>query len=40
MAVTLPVVLILVDHMSDRRQKDRKVILEKIPFFTLAIIFG
>jgi len=39
MAVTLPVVLLLVDYWCDRKL-DKKVFLEKIPFFLLAIVFG
>ncbi|MEI7663713.1 MAG: tetratricopeptide repeat protein [Bacteroidota bacterium] len=38
-AVTLPVVLILVDYFLQRRF-DRKNILEKIPFFAIALFFG
>jgi protein O-mannosyl-transferase len=41
MAVTLPAVLILVDYISFRKSvKDRKIILEKAPFFALSFIFG
>lgn len=39
MAVTLPVVLLLIDHWYDRKF-DKKAILEKIPFFLIAIVFG
>ncbi len=39
-AVTLPVVLILLDFYYHRKLLSRKVILEKIPFFILSIIFG
>ncbi|MDD5570664.1 MAG: tetratricopeptide repeat protein [Bacteroidales bacterium] len=39
MAVTLPLVLILIDYYLSR-QFSKKLILEKIPFFIIAIIFG
>ncbi|MFA6922733.1 MAG: tetratricopeptide repeat protein [Bacteroidales bacterium] len=39
MAVTLPFVLILIDYYLTR-QFSKKIILEKIPFFIIAIIFG
>ena len=38
-AVTLPLVLILIDYLSSRKI-DKKTILEKIPFFSLSIVFG
>ncbi|MEK7263252.1 MAG: tetratricopeptide repeat protein [Bacteroidota bacterium] len=38
-AVTLPVVLLLVDYFIERKFS-RKNILEKIPFFTVAVIIG
>jgi tetratricopeptide (TPR) repeat protein len=38
-AVTLPVVLVLIDFFLSRKIT-RKTILEKIPFFTLSLIFG
>ncbi len=39
MAVSLPVVLILMDYVSGRLS-ERKAWLEKIPFFVLSIVFG
>ena len=39
MAVTLPVVMLLVDYY-ERRKFDLKLVLEKVPFFILALIFG
>ena len=39
-AVTLPVVLLLVDWYQGRSLKDKKVWLEKLPFFVLALLFG
>jgi len=39
-AVTLPVVLLLFDFLFDRKLISRKVILEKIPFFMLSLLFG
>ena len=39
MAVTLPLVLILIDYYYKRKFKN-KVIVEKIPFFVLSILFG
>ncbi|HZG01908.1 MAG TPA: hypothetical protein VEY71_12960, partial [Chitinophagales bacterium] len=38
-AVTLPVVLVLVDWLQNRKW-DAKAILEKVPFFLLALAFG
>ena len=38
-AVTLPVVLILIDYLKQRKW-EWKIIFEKIPFFLLALIFG
>ncbi len=38
-AVTLPVVLLLVDYLSARKF-DRKALLEKVPFFAIALLFG
>ncbi len=38
-AVTLPVVLVIIDYMRHRKF-DRQAILEKIPFFALALVFG
>lgn len=39
MAVTLPVVMLLLDYLNERRLTAR-LLLEKIPFFVLSIIFG
>ena len=39
-AVTLPLVLLLMDAFMGRSLKDSKVWLEKIPFFVLSIVFG
>jgi tetratricopeptide (TPR) repeat protein len=39
MAVTLPVVLILIDYYN-RRNYNKKILLEKIPYFIFAIVFG
>ena len=38
-AVVLPVVLLLIDYLLDRRSS-KKSVLEKIPFFLLSITFG
>ncbi len=39
MGVTLPLVLLLFDYRY-RRQFERKMLIEKIPFFIISIIFG
>ena len=39
-AVSLAVTIILIDFLKKRKLLDVKVILEKIPFFALAIFFG
>lgn len=39
-AVTLPVVLLLLDWYNGRSLRERMVWIEKIPFFALAILFG
>ncbi|HEY5997995.1 MAG TPA: tetratricopeptide repeat protein [bacterium] len=39
MAVTLPVVLLLCDRLQGRR-RDRAALIEKAPFFLLALLFG
>jgi protein O-mannosyl-transferase len=39
-AVTLPVVLLLLDWFKGRSLINKKVWLEKLPFFALALIFG
>ena len=38
-AVTLPMVLILIDYLFNKKL-NTKIILEKIPFFVLSLIFG
>lgn len=38
-AVTLPVVLILIDYFTNRKF-DWKTVLEKVPFFILSLVFG
>jgi hypothetical protein len=38
-AVTLPVVMLAIDFV-ERRPLDRRAIVEKVPYFVLAIIFG
>lgn len=40
MAVTLPLVILLIDFFSERKISLRKNIVEKLPFFTLSLIFG
>ncbi|MFZ4520568.1 MAG: tetratricopeptide repeat protein [Bacteroidales bacterium] len=40
MAVTLPLILVAVDYLFRRKLTDKRVILEKIPFFMLSIGFG
>ena len=39
-AMVLPVVLVGIDFFINRKLLNKKVIIEKIPFFALAIIFG
>jgi tetratricopeptide (TPR) repeat protein len=39
MAVTLPLVLLLIDWYKDRL-KGRKIFMEKIPYFILSLLFG
>ncbi len=39
MAVVLPLVFILIDYYTNRKF-DKKVIIEKIPFFILSFVFG
>jgi protein O-mannosyl-transferase len=39
MAVSLPLVMVLVDYYRSRKI-DRNLILEKIPFFLLSLVFG
>jgi len=38
-AVSLPLVLILIDYLEGRKF-DKKVIIEKVPFFAVSLIFG
>jgi tetratricopeptide (TPR) repeat protein len=38
-AVTLPVVLILIDYLLARKP-DARIFLEKVPFFILSLVFG
>jgi len=40
MAVTLPVVLLLLDYWKGRNLKDLRLWLEKIPFFAVSLFFG
>ena len=40
MAVVLPLVLILIDYWRGRKWFNLKVLLEKIPFFSLSLFFG
>ncbi|HOY39897.1 MAG: tetratricopeptide repeat protein [Bacteroidales bacterium] len=39
-AVTLPVVLLAIDYYMNRKLISWRVVLEKIPFFILSVIFG
>jgi len=39
MAIVLPLVLLLIDFYMDRKF-DKNVVLEKLPFFALSLIFG
>lgn len=39
MVVTLPVVLVMIDILNDKKF-DRRVLAAKVPFFLIAIIFG
>ncbi|MFA6281336.1 MAG: tetratricopeptide repeat protein [Candidatus Omnitrophota bacterium] len=39
MAVTLPVILIFVDYLFHRKP-DKKMFLDKVPFFILSFVFG
>lgn len=39
-AMTLPIILVIVDYFLKRNLLSRKVIIEKIPFFILSVIFG
>lgn len=40
MAVTLPVVLLSIDYLLNRKLRDKKVWTEKIPYFFLSFLFG
>ena len=40
MAVSLPLILISIDYFYNRKLLSKKLILEKIPFFTISITFG
>jgi protein O-mannosyl-transferase len=40
MAVSLSLTLVAIDWLKGRDLKDKRVILEKIPFFILSILFG
>ncbi len=40
MAVPLSICIVLIDYVAGRNLLSRKVILEKIPFFALALLFG
>ena len=40
MAVTLPIVLILIDYFFQRKIFSKKVLAEKIPFFILSLVIG
>lgn len=39
-AVVLPVLLLAIDYLKGRKLLDKTVILEKVPFFIAALIFG
>ncbi len=39
-AVSLAVTLIFIDYLRNRKLLDKKVIIEKLPFFILSLIFG
>ena len=39
-AVSLSVALVAVDYLLKRKLLDRRVVLEKVPFFALSLIFG
>ncbi len=39
-AVTLPLVLILIDWLSGRKLLSRRVIIEKVPFLALSLLFA
>ncbi len=39
-AIILPLILILIDYLKERKLLSAKVIFEKVPFFLLSITFG
>jgi len=39
-AVSLPLILVLIDYYNKRRLTDNRLIWEKVPFFVLGIAFG
>lgn len=39
MVITLPVVMLMMDVL-ERRPIDRRALLEKLPFFTISVVFG
>lgn len=39
-AITLPGILILIDYWMNRNLFEKKIILEKLPFITLSLVFG
>ncbi len=40
MAVTLPVILLLIDYLLNRKLRDKKILTEKIPYFFFSFLFG
>ena len=40
MAITFPIVLVLIDYLENRNIFNIKLLLNKIPFFILSLIFG
>ena len=39
-AVVFPIALFIIDYIKDRHEPIKKILIEKIPFFMLAIVFG
>jgi tetratricopeptide (TPR) repeat protein len=39
MAVTLPLIMLLIDYLNDKKP-DIKALVEKVPFFAVAVVFG
>jgi Flp pilus assembly protein TadD len=39
-AVSLTITLLAIDYLSDRKLSGKKVLIEKIPFFVLSVLFG